>query len=261
MVCKNCGKELPEDSKFCLECGTKVKSPFSSSLFFKRFTSFFSNNVINEVNSIKKYKTFEWLFLLVIIVVSYAFALALNLGSIATSISGLIDWGIQQLLGDFYIIICGATEKLITAAFGFWGLFINSLFIAIISYLSLVLAFKVVVGCIYKKEISWKTSFNISVYVSLPMLIAHILSIVFSFFFVPVSLLFGLFGTLMTFILIYAAAESFSDGTKSLFWGVLLIIVFVTIISLIAFAIFVVLHFSGVGSRILNVFPSVFNKK
>ena len=30
MFCKNCGHELPEDAKFCMKCGTLLKSESSS---------------------------------------------------------------------------------------------------------------------------------------------------------------------------------------------------------------------------------------
>ena len=42
MICPKCQKELPEDAKFCLECGTPLKSKESE---LEKVYSYFKENM------------------------------------------------------------------------------------------------------------------------------------------------------------------------------------------------------------------------
>ena len=79
MFCKNCGRELPEDAKFCVQCGASMKQKAEST---EKATETDTSNAEGSqaigASSIVKKEWFPWAIVLLLVVIVGILAVALG---------------------------------------------------------------------------------------------------------------------------------------------------------------------------------------
>ena len=80
MFCKNCGRELPEDAKFCVQCGASMKQKAEST---EKATEADTSNAEGSqtigASSIVKKEWFPWAIVLLLVVIVGILAVALGM--------------------------------------------------------------------------------------------------------------------------------------------------------------------------------------
>ena len=79
MFCKNCGRELPDDAKFCVQCGASMKQKAESTEKTKKTdTSNVEGSQAVSASSIVKKEWFPWAIVLLLAVLVGILAIALG---------------------------------------------------------------------------------------------------------------------------------------------------------------------------------------
>ena len=79
MFCKNCGHELPEDAKFCMKCGTLLKSESSSTeTDGKPIASNAEGSQTVHTSAVANRERLLWMMVVILVVVVGVLAIALG---------------------------------------------------------------------------------------------------------------------------------------------------------------------------------------
>ena len=79
MFCKNCGHELPEDAKFCMKCGTLLKSESSSAeTDGKPIASNAEDSQTVHTSAVANRERLLWMMVVILVVVVGILAIALG---------------------------------------------------------------------------------------------------------------------------------------------------------------------------------------
>ena len=79
MFCKNCGRELPDDAKFCVQCGASMKQKAESTeKATETDTSNAEGSQAVSASSIVKKEWFPWAIVLLLVIVVAVLAIALG---------------------------------------------------------------------------------------------------------------------------------------------------------------------------------------
>ena len=247
MFCSNCGKNLPEDAKFCNGCGAPINTVIADSQtgittsakpnpMFTNFLSvikgFFSKSPVKVVGESAKSTGMEWIILSAISVVSLALTLEFNA---------------MQLLNS----ILGSASSLVGGLFKFGPLFLCGLLIGAVTYFLMSGAIFAAMKLIFKKNVNFISVLNLVGAATLPLSCAYIINMLVGFLWVGFIFVFFTVGTVATSVLLYVGIQKLDKLEKSPFWvynaiwGIAVLVI--TIIVFIAISIAVK---SAIGSAL-----------
>ena len=214
MFCSNCGKNLPEDAKFCNGCGAPINTVLSDTQpgsaaaakpnpIFTNFLSiikgFFSKSPVKVVGEAAKSTGMEWIILSAISVLSLALTLEINA---------------MQLLNS----ILGSASGLVGGFLKFGPLFLCGLLIGIITYFLVSGAIFGAVKLIFKKNVNFISVLNLVGAATLPLSCAYIINMLLGFLWIGFIFVFFTVGTVATAVLLYVGIQKLDKLEKSPFW-------------------------------------------
>ena len=195
MFCSKCGKILPDDAKFCDGCGMQMgnaapaapqynaapnyaysaPNPMFSD-FTKTIVGFFTKGPTKAVAESSKSTGMEWLLVAMISVLTYTFALPVNIAEIVEEFFGLwILWGSLIASGTFFLV--------------------SFLLFAIIN-------------TVFKKGINMNCIFNVVATASLPLACVWVFNMLVGLIWGPLLVIFGAMAILFTVMLLYTGLKS-----------------------------------------------------
>ena len=232
MFCKNCGKELTNDTKFCNACGTPVEVaqpaveeptvyippvtqpavvPASQGTtitippifanFLPELKALFSKNPTKIASVAAKSTGFEWAIWALISLFSFAFSAALFPLQIIKDMAGSIG---SSALGEL--------------EYPFGGLFGISLLIGLISYVVFAIGFWGLNCLIHKKLIHPCKSLNVLSGAMIPLIIVQLLNMVLGLMWIPLTVYTTLFAVILLVVLLYVGVQRIEKIETSPAW-------------------------------------------
>ena len=227
MFCKNCGKNLPDNARFCDGCGAQLgdapaaqSAPYRAAApvaqanpivdnFLKVLKGFFSKNSLETIEASAKSTTLEWILVGLLSIVVYAFALAANVGQTLSQIadgadiSSVYNFGIWLLFG----LLFGAVS-FCTAAFG--------------SFLAAKIA--------TNSFVNVHSAFNVVAAGTLPLSCVYLANILLGFIWSPIAMVLAICGIIACAIYMYSGFQKLAPFAKtpyivySIVWAIVVIV-------------------------------------
>ena len=239
MFCKNCGKELTNDTKFCNICGTPVEAvptteestvyippvpqpaatsapqgttitipPLFSNLL-SELKALFSKNPTKVASVAAKSTGFEWAIWAFLSLFSFAFSAAIFPLQIIKDLAGSIGSSLGEM------------------EYPFGGLFGISLLIGLISYVVFALGFWGLNCLVHKKLIHPCKTLNVLSCAMIPLILVQFLNMILGLMWIPLTMYTTLFGVVLLVVLLYVGIQRVEKIETSPAW------VFTAIIALL----------------------------
>ncbi|MBQ8359913.1 MAG: zinc ribbon domain-containing protein [Oscillospiraceae bacterium] len=240
MFCPKCGKEIADTAAFCPGCGNPVNgqaAPASApvatavakpSAFMQLLNSFlailkglFTPNVVKVVGEQAKNTGLEWVFGIALSVLSFAFALPVNMLE-----------GLRQLIADA-VGAKYASEAMKHIDFPFFGMFGSSLLVAILTLGALVAGLWLLTKLVAKKQVPWTCVLNMVATATLPLSLCYIANMLLGLIWVPLCIVVSVVALFMTMILLYAGFQKLEKPESSPFYPYTALVAVVVIVALL----------------------------
>lgn len=220
MFCKNCGKELTDDAKFCNACGTSVEGvaqPAAASTpapqgttvtippifanFLPELKELFSKNPTKIASVAAKSTGFEWAIWALVSLFSFAFSAALVPLQIIKDLAGSLG---NSVMGDL--------------EYPFGGLFGISLLIGFITYGIFAAGFWGLNCLVHKKLIHPCKTLNVLSCAIIPLIAVQLLNMALGFMWLPLTVYGILFAMILLVILLYVGIQRIEKIETSPAW-------------------------------------------
>ena len=268
MFCKNCGKELANDARFCDGCGAtmfaeSVATPVQQvpvqqvpvqqvpvqptyvqgapmvqpqmvyvnkapNPMISNFVDVLKNFWVNPVAAVSKAAKS----------VTHEW-LFLALIGIITYALGTAVVGLE--LANYLL---GPLSAIVGKIFPFFGIFGVGLLVGAVAFFATASGLWLLVSVIFKKQATIIQSFNMTAVATLPLAVIHILNMIFGLVYAPVTIAFFVAALVMSVVLLYTGVQKFDKLDKSPFYGFSIVLALVVIVSML------------LGSIYLNVITS-----
>lgn len=224
MFCKNCGKELTNETKFCDACGTPVETPVQSAEgagaapagqgtattitippifanFLPELKALFSKNPTKIVSVAAKSTGFEWAIWAFVSLFSFAFSAALFPLQIIKDLAGSMGSSVMDYL-----------------EYPFGGLFGISLLIGFISYLVFAAGFWGLNCLVHKKMVHPCKALNVFSCALIPLIAAQLLNMLLGLMWIPLTVYTVLFALILLVVLLYVGIQRIEKLETSPAW-------------------------------------------
>lgn len=228
MFCSKCGKEISDNAAFCPGCGTATNAqaaPVSAapvataeakpSVFAQLFGSFlnvlkgvFSKNIVKTVGDQAKNTGLEWVFGIALSLLSFAFAVPVNLVELAADAE--IDEG-----------------------FPFFGFFGMSLLIGVLVLGATVAGLWLLAKLVTKKDVAWPCVLNMVATATLPLSLCYIANMLLGLIWWPLPMVATIVALFMTGILLYAGFQKLEKPETSPFFPFIALVAVLVVVALL----------------------------
>lgn len=252
MFCKNCGKELANDVKFCDACGATVAAetaapvqqapvqqvpvqqvpvqPGAQVVYVVKQPSPTIANFVNVVKSVwakptetvqnvAKSNTHEWSLFALIAMVAHA---------LGAAVVGL------EMLNQFFSSMADGEDvsEVVGEIYPFFGIFGVGLLIGLASFFVTALGIWILVAAVLKKPATFVQVMNLTAVATLPLSLIGIANMLFGLIFSPITIALFIAAFAMCVVLLYIGVQSYDDLGKVSFYG------FTATIAIIVFVVF-----------------------
>lgn len=234
MFCNKCGNQIPDGSAFCGVCGAPtagegapvavqtmeppVAQPApaaTNEAWNKMFAGFlsvlkgmFSKDAVKTVGAAAKSTGLEWILLLSLSVLSFSFALAVNIKQMLGAFSGFLSFG--KMFGANLVI------GLVTAAV-------------------VVFALWIIIKFIFKKDVSLMAVLNMVGAATVPLTVCYIANMILGLIWAPIVLIASVIALIMTILLLYVGFQKLDKLETSPFYafnlGMLVVVIAAALIT------------------------------
>ena len=271
MFCKNCGKELANDAKFCDACGatmaapavetpvqqapvqqvpvqqvpvqqvpvqpqvvyvTKAPNPMITN-FVDVIKNFWANPVA-AIGKAAKSVTHEWVLLALIGIIAYA---------LGTAVVGV----------ELANYLLGALSAIVGEIFPFFGIFGVGLLVGAAAYFATAAGLWILVSMVFKKQATFIQSLNMTAVAALPLAAIHILNMLFGLIYAPITFALFIVALIMSVVLLYTGTQKFDKLDKSPFYGFSIVLAIVVIVSMLLGSIYLNVIGSAVEDGAMNM--------
>ncbi len=255
MFCSNCGKNLPDDVKFCDGCGAQIGAAPASAApasavpapnpmiqnFLKVLKGIFSKNTVKTVGEAAQSHGSEWILLALISWLTYTFALCTNVYSsiyqvfnslINTAMKATGEMGGMLGMGDY---VKTAIKTAVGQIYNFGSCFLYGLLISVGVYFLMSFAIFAMMKVVFKKNIGLINVFNLVSAASLPLGAIWLLNLVLGLLWMPLVSILSVVGFVAFAILLYVGIQKLAKLETSPFlayvgtWGVVAAIVVIVV--------------------------------
>ena len=286
MFCKNCGKEIAENSAFCVNCGAQLTtapvqetvatqpvaqataevpvqqpvapaapaapvapSPFATLITetIQLFKGMLSNNGIKTVTDVAQSKKLTWL---VVLVFNFIVQIFSNIITVFTSdtLSSL-----NSLSSMF--------SRSGTSGPLFVGMTIGSIVLTSILFFGISGAIWVLMNMVFKKTTNFTCILNVVATCAIPLVAANTVNIIVNIIFAPIAIALTVAGIIAFFITLYVGIQKLNKLDKSLYLAYLIMIAIITFVfALVGWIVVQVVISSALSSMTssLGAFSSLF---
>lgn len=242
MFCSNCGSQISEGGQFCPTCGQAVaqqvtpevpvqqaeQQPEQPSVagemmksFFQIVKGVFSKNIVKTVGDQAKNTGNEWIISIVLSILTFAFALPVN---IIQGFKGMINGIAGGMIGS------GIMGYIKLPFFSFFGV---SLVIGIVVLATVVLGLRVMTTIVAKKNVSWICVLNLVGTATIPLSACYLVNMILGLIWIPLPILVSVVALLMTVVLLYVGAQKLEKPAVSPFYPYTIVITIVVIVSVL----------------------------
>ncbi len=232
MFCYNCGKEMPEGSAFCANCGAAAngqpaaavpvaveKKPSLFASFLAILKSVFSKNVVKTVGAQAKNTGKEWMIGGALSVLSFALAFALN---VLEGLDALISFALDSAagsMGAMGAMMSQVKGQIMDAlAYPFFSFFGAGLLVGLITFAAAVAGIWLLTKLVAKKDASWICVLNLVATATIPLSACYVANMLLGLIWFPLPIVISLLAMCMTIVLLYVGFQKLEKPEVSPFY-------------------------------------------